>query len=161
MTALKVNLEEATQVLEDLTKSTPERIKQLREELNDARFDLIQQRLLVKWYTWVTQMIEALGPDWEMCGDGSSVDGCVDMEDGDEEVYVTGEVEFYLVDEANDPADVHLCLEAIGEARLFWSVGPEEGADLIVCGDTATDVASVINEKVTELRAVKAAKESL
>jgi hypothetical protein len=159
MTALKVNLEEATQVLNDLTKSTPERIKQLREELNDARFDLIQQRLLVKWYTWVTQMIEALGPDWEMCGDGSSIDGCVDMEDGDEEVYIVGEVEFYLVDEANDPADVHLYLEAISEARLFWSIGPEEGADLIMCGATAAVVAAGINEKVTELRAAKAAKE--
>jgi len=159
MTTLKVNLEEATQVLKDLTKSTPERIKQLREELNDARFDLIQQRLLVRWYTWVTQMIEALGPDWEMCGDGSSIDGCVDMEDGDEEVYIVGEVEFYLVDEANDPADVHLCLEAIGEAHIFWSIGPEEGADLIMCGDTATDVAAGINEKVVELRAAKAAKE--
>jgi len=159
MAELKVNLEEATQVLKDLTESTPARIRRAREELNDARFDLIQQRLLVKWYTWVTQMIEALGPDWEMCGDGSSIDGCVDMEDGDEEVYVTGEVEFYLVDEANDPADVHLCLEAIGEARLFWSIGPEEGADLIMCGDTATDVAAGINEKVAELRAVKAAKE--
>jgi hypothetical protein len=159
VTKLNMDLDKAVRTLKELTASTPERIRKLREEIDDERFALLQQRLFVKWYTWVTQVIEALGPDWKLAGDNSYVDGYVDSEEGDEEIYLGGEVEFYLVDEANDPGDVHLCLEGVGSARLFWQFPePDRGGDLIVCGDTATDVAAGINEKVAELRAAKAAK---
>lgn len=157
MTSLNVDLEDAIKTLKDLKESTPERIRSLREEMNRARFDLVSQRLLVKWYTWVTRLIEALGPDWRITGDGSYVDGYADFEDGDEDVYIVyigGEIELYCEAEEDNGDGFALCIEDVGGAHLFWECPTtEKGMDLDVRGETAAHVASVINAKVAEVRA--------
>lgn len=153
MTTLNVDLQDAIKTLKDLKESTPERIRSLREEMNQARFDLVSQRLLVKWYTWVTKLIEALGPDWRITGDGSYVDGYVD-EDGDEDVYIGGQVELYCEVEEDKGDGFALYTEEIGRAYLSWQCPTtEEGMDLDVSGETAAHVASVINAKIAEVRA--------
>jgi len=152
MTALKVDLEDAIETLKDLKESTPDRIRRLREEMDEARFDLASQRLLVKWYTWVTQLVEALGPDWQIAGDSSSVDG--EVNDGEAEVYIGGEVEFYHPGTAEDDEGFTLYTEEIGRVGLNWMCSTtEEWEELDVSGETAAHVASVINAKIAEVRA--------
>lgn len=152
MTSLNVDLQDAIKTLKDLKESTPERIRGLREEMNQARFDLVSQRLLVKWYTWVTQLIEALGPDWRITGDGSYVDGYADTDIGDGEVYIRGEIELEREDEGAERYT--LCIEDVGGAHLFWECPTtEKGMELILFGESAAHVASVINAKVAEVRA--------
>lgn len=154
MTSLNVDLQDAIKTLKDLKESTPERIRGLREEMNQARFDLVSQHLLVKWYTWVTQLIEALGPDWRITGDGSYVDGYVDTDIGDDEVYIGGQVELYCEAEEDDGDGFALCTEEIGRACLNWMCPTtREWDDLDVSGESAAHVASVINAKVAEVRA--------
>jgi hypothetical protein len=160
MTTLKVDLEEAIKTLKDLKETTPDRIRRARAEMDEARYDLIQQRLTVKWYTWVTRVIEALGPNWRLYGDDSYVEGYVDSAEGEEEVEVGGEVELYRPGETEEDEGYKVYLEGIGQARLDWICPTTENwEELDVGGESATHIASVINEKVAELElAVKAAK---
>jgi hypothetical protein len=161
MTALKVDLEDAIKTLKDLKETTPDRIRRAREEMDEARYDLIQQRLTVKWYTWVTRMIEALGPDWQLYADDSYVEGYVDSAEGEEEIEVGGEVVLYRPGETEDDEGYKVYLDCIiGQARLDWLCPTTENwEELDVSGESAKHLASVINEKVAELRAAKAAKE--
>jgi len=151
MTQLNVDLEDAIKTLKDLKESTPDRIRRLREEMVEARFDLASQRLLVKWYTWVTQLIEALGPDWRLIGDNSEIE--VVPGEGPE---IYGAVELNLGGDIEGVGGFTLELsQEPGNVCLRWTcpVVKNQEMDLVLFVATAVRAAFAINEKIAEVRA--------
>lgn len=152
MASLKVeDLDAERTKLASLRVRLPMRVQVLRDRIEEAQYEVAHQRLLVGWYTWVTQVIEALGPDWRLIGDSTEI--CM-AEDTLDEVY--GAVELCLGGDTEGVGGYTLELsQEPGNICLRWTcpVVDNQKMDLDLFVGTATHAASVINAKIAEVRA--------
>lgn len=151
MTTLKVvDLAAERKKLVSLQILLPERVRRLRDAIKEAEREVGLQYVTVKWYSWVADVLEALGPEWQLIGDSTEI--CM----GDEGPEIFGAVELCLDEPclAGGDFDLELSQEP-GSVCLRWTcpVVKNQEMDLILFVETAAHAASTINEKVAEVRA--------
>jgi hypothetical protein len=153
MPSLKVeDLEAERKKLAALQVRLPERVRKLRDKIWEAGEECAHQRTLVRWYSWVTEVIEALGPDWRLIGD--STDIVTDDETEGPEIF--GEVELNLGGDTEGVGGFSLELsQEPGNVCLRWTdpVVKNLDMDFIAFFETAQHAATVINETIAEVRA--------
>lgn len=152
MTALKVeDLAAERKKLASLRIRVPERVRRLRDEIKEAEREFGLQYVTVKWYSWVADVIESLGPEWRLIGDSTVI-----VAADDDEFEIFGAVELCLDEPclAGGGFSLELSQEP-GSVCLRWTcpVVKNQEMDLVLFLETATRAASVINAKVAEVRA--------
>lgn len=152
MTQLKVeDLAAERKKLASLRIRVPARVRNLRDKIKEAEREFGLQYATVSWYSWVADVIEALGPEWRLLGDSTDI---VAADDGEPEIF--GAVELCLDEPrlAGDGFSLELSQEP-GSACLRWTcpVVKNQEMDLILFFETAKHAADVINAKVAEVRA--------